>query len=78
MKKVTIYSTSTCHFCEKAKEFFNKHNVKYTVIDVGADLTKRREMIEKSGQMGVPVIVIGKEMIVGYNESRLKVLLKID
>jgi len=58
-----------------AKEFFQKNNVQYQEFDVGKDLAKRQEMIEKSGQMGVPVIMVGDDMIVGFNESKLKGLL---
>lgn len=67
MKKVTIYSTQTCHFCDEAKKFLTQFNVKYTSVDVSKDLEKRKEMIEKSGQMGVPVITVGKEVFVGFN-----------
>jgi len=72
MKPVTIYSTPTCHFCQMAKHFFSDNKVKYTDYDVATDIGKRNEMIEKSGQMGVPVIVIGDELIVGYDEDRLR------
>lgn len=77
MKNVTIYSTPTCHFCHVAKEFFKKNNVAFTDYDVSTDQAKRAEMIEKSGQMGVPVIFIDNEMIVGFNESTLKQMLAI-
>ena len=70
-KVVTIYSTPTCHFCHMAKEFFTANNVQFTDYNVATDLEKRREMIEKSGQMGVPVIVIGDELIVGYDKERI-------
>lgn len=72
MPQVTIYSTPTCHFCHAAKEFLNENKVSYTEHDVASDLEKRSEMIEKSGQMGVPVIVIGDEIIVGFDEDALK------
>lgn len=71
-KKVEIYSTETCHFCHMAKEFLKSKNVPFTDYNVGTDTAKRAEMIEKSGQMGVPVIVIdGKDIIVGFNEKKL-------
>ena len=57
MKNVTIYSTPTCHFCQAAKEFFKKHSIEFTNYDVSTDAAKRDEMIQKSGQMGVPVIL---------------------
>lgn len=77
MKPVLIYTTSTCHFCHMAKAFFKDHDVAYTEYNVGEDEVKRAEMIEKSGQMGVPVIYVGDDMIVGFNEAKLKELLAI-
>jgi len=71
-KQVTIYSTPTCHFCHMAKEFFTEHKIKFTDYDVSTDMAKRNEMIEKSGQMGVPVIFIDDELIVGYDEDHLR------
>ena len=75
--QVTIYSTPTCHFCHAAKEFFDANHVQYTDYNVATDLAKRKEMVEKSGQMGVPVITIDKNLIVGFDEERLKDLLHI-
>jgi len=74
-KPITIYSTKTCGFCKAAKEFLTASGVEYTEIDVGVDQDKAREMIEKSGQMGVPVIIVGEgedeEIIVGFDKDRL-------
>ncbi|MDP2788447.1 MAG: glutaredoxin family protein [bacterium] len=77
MKNVTIYSTPTCHFCHAAKEFFKKNSITFTDYDVSTDQAKRSEMLEKSGQMAVPVIFVGDEMTVGFNESTLKQMLAI-
>ena len=74
-KKVTIYSTPTCVYCEMAKDFFAENGIKYENFDVAADVVKRKEMMEKSGQLGVPVIMVGDDLIVGFNEDRLKELL---
>ena len=74
---VTIYSTPTCHFCHAAKEFFKRNNIAFTDYDVSSDQAKRAEMLEKSGQMAVPVIFVGDEMTVGFNESTLKQMLAI-
>jgi glutaredoxin-like YruB-family protein len=71
MKNVTIYSTPSCHFCHMAKDFFKANKVAYTEYDVASDVEKRNEMMEKSGQMGVPVIVIGDELIVGFDKSEI-------
>ena len=75
MKNVTIYSTPTCHFCHMAKDFFMDNNVAYTEYNVASDMEKRKEMVEKSGQMGVPVIIIGDEMIVGFDKPQIAKLL---
>ena len=75
MKNATIYSTPTCHFCHMAKDYFKANNVAYTEYDVASNLEKRKEMVEKSGQMGVPVIVIGDEVTVGFNQPRIAQLL---
>ena len=70
-KKVTIYSTPTCHFCQMTKEFLKEKGIGYTEFDVARDLEKRQEMIQKSGQMGVPVIFVGDELIIGFDKERL-------
>lgn len=70
-KKVTIYSTPTCHFCQMTKDFLKEKSIGYTEFNVASDLEKRQEMIQKSGQMGVPVIFIGDEMIIGFDKERL-------
>ena len=74
-KTVTIYSTSSCHFCHLAKDFFKENNIAYTEYNVASDLSKRKEMVEKSGQMGVPVIIIGTELIVGFDKPKIAQLL---
>lgn len=74
-KNVTIYTTPTCHFCQMTKEFFKENNVSYTEHNVASDLEKRQEMIDKSGQMGVPVIFVDDEMVVGFDKNRFVELL---
>lgn len=76
-KKVEIYSTPTCIYCEMAKDFFDENGIKYENFDVAANAAKRKEMMEKTGQLGVPVIVIDGDWLVGFNEEKLKELLKI-
>ena len=78
MKNVTIYSTPTCHFCHMAKDFFKENNISYTEYNVGSDLEKRKEMVEKSGQMGVPVIVIDGEVTVGFDRSKIANILGVN
>lgn len=77
MASVTIYSTPTCPYCNMAKEFFKENNVEYTNYDVSTDTQKAQEMIDKSGQMGVPVIAIGDEIIVGFDRERIAKALDI-
>jgi len=76
-KTVTIYSTPACHFCHAAKDFFTEHNIAFTDIDVAADPDKRQEMIDMTGQMGVPVIRIGDDVVVGFDEAKIKELLEL-
>jgi len=75
MKEVKIYSTPTCHFCHLAKDFFKENNVPFTDYDVLTDLEKRQEMFKVSGGSSVPVIVIGDEVIVGFDQTRISSLL---
>ncbi len=75
MKKVVIYSTPSCSYCKMAKDFFEENKVEYEDFDVSTDMEKQKEMIEKSGQMGVPVIVINGELVVGFDQEKIKQLL---
>jgi len=77
MKNVTIYSTPTCGWCRTAKDLFERNNISYTEKDVAYDLQAREEMVKKSNQLGVPVIDIDGQIVVGYNEERLNELLEI-
>jgi len=75
-RKVEIYSTPTCHFCHMAKDYFKENGVEFTDYNVGTDTEKRKEMLKKSGQMGVPVIVVdNKDLVVGFNKPVLDRLL---
>lgn len=78
MKHVTIYTTPTCVWCKRTKEFFKQHNIAYDERDVSADRELANEMIKKSGQMAVPVIDVEGEIIVGFDQSRLAALLGIN
>ena len=73
---VKIYTTKFCPWCHRAKEFFKENKVKYKEIDVGSNFKAAEEMIEKSGQQGVPVIEVDKKIIVGFDESALRKALK--
>ena len=74
---IKLYSTPTCVWCAKTREFFKIHKIKYKDYDVSRNKKAKHEMIHKSGQMGVPVIDIDGKIILGYNEGELKKLLKV-
>ncbi|MEI7856371.1 MAG: Uxx-star family glutaredoxin-like (seleno)protein [Methanomicrobiales archaeon] len=74
MTTVAVYSTQNCPYCRMAKAFLDKHGVPYESIDVGADSEAAQKMIDISGQRGVPVIVVGNEVIVGFDSERLNEL----
>lgn len=75
---VKIYSTPTCPWCKKTKEFFKENNIEFEDIDVSKDQAAQKEMIDKSGQMGVPVIDANGTIIVGYDVDKLKKALNIE
>ncbi len=77
MAQVIMYSTATCKYCKHAEALFKEHNISFEKIDVGADPVQRQVMVDKSGQLGVPVIDIGGEIVVGYDEDTIKQLLNI-
>jgi glutaredoxin 3 len=74
---VTVYSTPTCPFCNQLKEHLSKNNIEFENIDVSADQEKAQEMIKKSGQMGVPVLEVGDEVIVGFDREKVNKLVGI-
>lgn len=74
---VKIYSTPTCGYCNMAKEFFKENNVEFEEYNVAADAEKRNEMVEKTGQMGVPVIDVDGELMIGFDKSALSSLLGV-
>lgn len=75
--KITIYTTSTCVYCKMAKAFFKENNISYEEKDVGVDTKAREEMIQKSGQLGVPVIEIDGKVGVGFNKEKLTKILNL-
>lgn len=77
MPKVTIYTTPTCVYCKMAKAFFKENNVAYEEKDVSQDAVAREEMISKSHQMGVPVIDVDGQLIIGFDKEGLLELLNI-
>ena len=71
-KKVTVYSTATCPFCIRAKQFLKDNDINFENIDVSSDQEKVQEMIKKTGQMGVPVIDIEGDIIVGFDKEKIR------
>ena len=71
-KVVKVYSTPVWPWCKKTKSFLEENKVAYQDLDVAEDKEARDEMIKTSGQMGVPVIVINGDVVVGFNEAKLK------
>jgi glutaredoxin-like YruB-family protein len=71
MKPVIIYSTPTCTYCKAAKDYFAKNNVAFTEYNVASDEVRRKEMVDKTGQLGVPVITIGETVIVGFDQPAI-------
>ena len=77
MPNVKIYSTSTCSYCAMTKEFLKKNNIQFENIDVGMNSQASREMMDKSGQMGVPVLDIDGRIIVGFDKEAISKALGI-
>ena len=78
MKKIKVYTTNTCPYCSMLKDFLKEKNIKFENINVSDDQDAAEEMIEKSGQMGVPVIEVGGEIIVGFDKEKIKEALNLE
>ena len=76
-KTVEIYSTPTCHFCHMAKDWLTAKNIPYMDYNVGENMEKRKEMVEITGQLGVPVIKIGSDVMIGFNPDHMAQLLGV-
>jgi len=72
MAEVKLYSTPTCPYCKMAKDFLEKEEVPFAAIDVSHDQKAAREMVDKSGQMGVPVLEIEDTVIIGFDKGAYK------
>lgn len=75
MKEVIIYTTPTCGFCHMAKNWMKEKGIKFNEIDVSADINAAKEMVEKSGQMGVPVIDVDGDITIGFDRPKLETIL---
>lgn len=71
MAKVKVYSTPTCPWCTKVKDYLKEKKIEFEELDVSTDDKARNYMVEKSGQIGVPVTEIGDDMIIGYDTDAL-------
>jgi len=78
MPTVKVYSTPVCPYCQMAKDFLTENNIKFEEVDVSKNRDAAVEMVEKSGQMSVPVIIIDEEVIVGFDREKLRKALKIE
>jgi glutaredoxin 3 len=74
---VIVYSTPTCPYCKMAKEFLKENKIDFENIDVSTDTENAQEMIRKSGQMGVPVLDIDGEIVVGFDREKISELLNL-
>lgn len=76
MAKVIIYSTPACVYCKLAKKYFEQNSIAYTEYDVASNAVAREEMIQKTGQLGVPVIDINGKIVIGFDQGQIKELLE--
>ena len=76
-KNVTVYSTPTCPYCTRVKDFLKENKVEFTSIDVSTDEAAAQQMVDKSGQMGVPVVDIEGSIIVGFDKPKIQQALGI-
>ena len=76
-KSVKVYSSSTCPWCIRAKQFLKENNIEFQNLDVAGDQKAADEMMAKTGQMGVPVLDIDGEMVIGFDKEKIKQLLEI-
>ncbi|OGF63778.1 NrdH-redoxin [Candidatus Giovannonibacteria bacterium RIFCSPHIGHO2_02_42_15] len=77
MKDVKIYTTPVCSYCKMAKDLFQKNNIQFTEYNVATDVKAREEMVQRSGQLGVPVIFVNNDIVVGFDREKLSRLLEI-
>ena len=75
--KVIVFSTPTCSYCNAAKRYFRERNIRFTDVDVSRDQSAARDMMRKTGQMGVPVILINNKPIVGFDRSKINQMLNL-
>lgn len=74
-KQATVYSTPTCPYCRQVKDYLVEKGVTVTDLNVASDLEARNSMVQKSGQLGVPVVEIGDQIVIGFNRAKIDELL---
>jgi glutaredoxin 3 len=75
--KVIVFSTPTCSFCNQAKRYFREKNIRFNDVDVSRDQSAARDMMRRTGQMGVPVILINNKPIIGFDKPKIMQLLNL-
>lgn len=75
--KITVYTTPECVYCKMTKQFFKEHGIDYGEKDVSSDEKARDEMVQKSGQLGVPVVDIDGKITIGFDKEKISALLGI-
>ncbi len=75
--KVILFSTPTCSFCSAAKRYFKERNIRFTDVDVSRDQSAARDMMRRTGQMGVPVIIINNKPIIGFDKPKINQMLNL-
>lgn len=75
MTSIKVYTTPTCAYCKMTKDYFKSKNLNYEEYDVSKDIPRQKEMIEKTGQFGVPVIDIDGKIVIGFDRPKIDQLL---
>ena len=75
--RVIVYSTPTCSYCNMAKQYFQQKNVRFKDVDVSQNQAAARDLVRRTGQMGVPVIQVGSEFVVGFDKPKINALLNL-
>ncbi len=75
--RVIMFTTPTCSYCKTAKQYFRQQGIRFKDVDVSRDQTAARDMLSRSGQQGVPQILIGNKIVVGFNRSKIDRLLDL-
>ena len=75
--KVIVFSTPTCSFCNQAKRYFKEKNIRFIDVDVSKDQSAAQDMMRRTGQLGVPVILINNKAVIGFDKPKIDLMLNI-